>query len=111
MSLVEALEVPEPRSFCSQRQTFQPRPAASRAMPDPLMPPPIMARSKIAGDASMFSVCFPRRTAPPNRRFSPPVRAHEVNQPEHGERRHEKTNRNEQNEAAEGPVAGHLRVG
>src|SRR5437660_9879506 len=48
MSLVEAEEVPEARSFCSIRSTRMPRPAASRAMPTPLMPPPMMARSKSA---------------------------------------------------------------
>src|SRR5215475_1642297 len=48
MSLVEAEEVPEARSFCSISSTRMPRPAASRAMPTPLMPPPIMARSKSA---------------------------------------------------------------
>ena len=46
MSLVEPEEVPLARSFCSQRKTEKPRPAASRAMPQPLMPPPMMARSK-----------------------------------------------------------------
>src|SRR5689334_16188163 len=48
MSLVEAEDVPEARSFCSISSTRMPRPAASRAMPTPLMPPPIMARSKSA---------------------------------------------------------------
>src|ERR1043166_9805102 len=48
MSLVEAEEVPEARSFCSISSTRMPRPAASRAMPTPLMPPPMMARSKSA---------------------------------------------------------------
>src|ERR1700720_3807281 len=48
MSLVEAEEVPEARSFCSIRSTRMPRPAASRAMPTPLMPPPMMARAKSA---------------------------------------------------------------
>src|SRR6185503_11097451 len=48
MSLVEAEEVPEARSCCSTSRTESPRPAASRAMPVPLMPPPTMARSKSA---------------------------------------------------------------
>src|SRR5882757_11278793 len=46
MSLVEADDVPEARSFCSTRRTRKPRPAASRAMPVPLIPPPTIARSK-----------------------------------------------------------------
>src|SRR4030088_2055474 len=48
MSLVDFEEVPEARSFCSTSRTLRPRPAASRAMPAPLMPPPMMARSKSA---------------------------------------------------------------
>src|SRR3954468_10574541 len=48
MSLVEADEVPEARSFCSTSRTLNPRPAASRAMPTPLIPPPMIARSKSA---------------------------------------------------------------
>ncbi len=40
--------MPEARSFCSTSRTLSPRPAASRAMPTPLMPPPMMARSKSA---------------------------------------------------------------
>ena len=36
---------PAGKSFISQRKTVFPRPAASRAMPQPLMPPPMMARS------------------------------------------------------------------
>src|SRR5262245_57851008 len=46
MSLVVAEEVAPPRSPCSTSTTFRPRPAASRAMPAPLMPPPTTARSK-----------------------------------------------------------------
>ena len=38
-------DVAEARSFISQRNTDQPRPAASRAMPQPLTPPPMMAMS------------------------------------------------------------------
>ena len=41
----EAEEVAPPRSPRSHRKTFSPRPAASRAIPQPLMPPPMMARS------------------------------------------------------------------
>src|SRR5690242_8684373 len=48
MSLVEADEVPDARSFCSTSRTLSPRPAASRAMPTPLIPPPMIARSKSA---------------------------------------------------------------
>src|SRR3979411_3322871 len=46
MSLVEADDVPDARSFCSTSRTRNPRPAASRAIPVPLMPPPTTARSK-----------------------------------------------------------------
>src|SRR5665213_33195 len=53
MSLVEADEVAPPRSPCSTSTTFRPRPAASRATPQPFMPPPMMARSK-AGSAMAF---------------------------------------------------------
>src|ERR1700756_5318013 len=48
MSLVEADDVPEARSFCSISSTRMPRPAGSRAMPTPLMPPPMMARAESA---------------------------------------------------------------
>ena len=44
--MVEADEVACARSPCSTSTTFSPRPAASRAMPQPLIPPPITARSK-----------------------------------------------------------------
>src|ERR1700739_5009320 len=47
MSLVDHDDVPLAKSFISQRKTEFPRPAASRAMPQPLTPPPIIARSKI----------------------------------------------------------------
>src|SRR5580704_15441936 len=53
MSFEDADDVPEARSFCSIRRTRKPRPAASRAMPVPLMPPPIMARSKSATDSPL----------------------------------------------------------
>ena len=43
--VVAADEVPLARSFCSQSRTLKPRPAASRAMPQPLTPPPMTARS------------------------------------------------------------------
>ncbi|HTO63252.1 MAG TPA: hypothetical protein VMM15_18570 [Bradyrhizobium sp.] len=45
--MVDQDDVPLAKSFISQRKTELPRPAASRAMPQPLMPPPMMARSKI----------------------------------------------------------------
>src|SRR5262249_59739533 len=54
MSLVEADDVPDARSFCSISRTRSPRPAASRAIPVPLMPPPTMARSKSAIPADSF---------------------------------------------------------
>src|SRR5580704_8007598 len=54
MSLDEADDVPEARSFCSIKTTRSPRPAASRAMPVPLMPPPMTARSKSATDSPLF---------------------------------------------------------
>jgi hypothetical protein len=44
--LVDQDDVPLAKSFISQRKTELPRPAASRAMPQPLIPPPMMARSK-----------------------------------------------------------------
>src|SRR5262249_32245200 len=46
MSLVERDDVPPARSSCSSSTTEAPRPAASRAMPQPFTPPPITARSK-----------------------------------------------------------------
>src|SRR5580658_5576886 len=46
MSLVLAEEVCAARSSCSHRITARPRPAASRAMPQPLMPPPTTSRSQ-----------------------------------------------------------------
>src|SRR5688572_14625225 len=45
MSLLLAELVAAPRSPCSASTTESPRPAASRAMPTPLMPPPTMRRS------------------------------------------------------------------
>src|SRR5580658_10027531 len=46
MSLVLAEEVCAARSSCSHRMTESPRPAASRAMPQPLIPPPTTSRSQ-----------------------------------------------------------------
>ena len=43
---VEAEEVWLPRSSCSHSSTRQPRPARSRAMPTPLMPPPTTSTSQ-----------------------------------------------------------------
>src|SRR5258705_494520 len=48
MRLVVACDVTDARSFCSTSRTRNPRPAASRAIPVPLMPPPTTARSKSA---------------------------------------------------------------
>src|SRR6266851_6736545 len=45
MSFEEADDVPLARSSRSTSTTLRPRPAASRAMPTPLMPPPMMKRS------------------------------------------------------------------
>src|SRR4029079_7838078 len=45
--LCHQYEFPLAKSFISQRKTELPRPAASRAMPHPLTPPPMIARSKI----------------------------------------------------------------
>jgi hypothetical protein len=45
--LVEAEEVPLARSLFSASSTDSPRPAASRAMPHPWIPPPMMAMSYI----------------------------------------------------------------
>jgi hypothetical protein len=55
--LVDQDDVPLAKSFISQRKTELPRPAASRAMPQPLIPPPMIARSKIRSKG------FPRRLA------------------------------------------------
>src|SRR4051795_9774737 len=48
MSLLEAEEVALARSSFSTSSTLRPRPAASRAMPAPLMPPPMTRRSYAA---------------------------------------------------------------
>src|SRR6185369_17181897 len=67
MSLVEADDVAEPRSFCSMSRTRRPRPAASRAIPTPLMPPPTTARSKSAIRGYRF-VGIDYHAAPPGTR-------------------------------------------
>src|SRR3954465_7906593 len=62
MSLEEADEVAAPRSPFSTRTTDRPRPAASRAMPAPLMPPPMTRRSQFAaGMAAHYSAPRPNR--------------------------------------------------
>src|SRR4029077_6354936 len=48
MSLVLAEEVALARSARATSSTLSPRPAASRAMPTPLMPPPTTRRSKVS---------------------------------------------------------------
>ena len=53
MSLVEADDVPLARSPFSASSTERPRPAASRAIPQPFTPPPMMAMSYI--DRAAFS--------------------------------------------------------
>src|ERR1700731_2127180 len=47
MSLLEAEEVAAARSPFSTNRTERPRPAASRAIPTPLMPPPTTSMSRI----------------------------------------------------------------
>src|SRR5262245_34236919 len=54
MSLVDAEEVPLARSAFSASSTDSPRPAASRAMPHPWIPPPMMAMSYIPRLAHMW---------------------------------------------------------
>src|SRR3954463_3453427 len=62
MSLEEAEEVAAPRSPFSTRTTDRPRPAASRAIPAPLMPPPMTRRSQFAaGMAAHYSAPRPDR--------------------------------------------------
>src|SRR5437773_12439779 len=46
MRRVEVEEVPAAKSSFSKRATLSPRSAASRAMPAPIMPPPMIATSK-----------------------------------------------------------------
>ena len=55
----EADEVAEARSFISARATDMPRPAASRAMPQPLMPPPMMKRSTVPSSSGSPRTHFP----------------------------------------------------
>src|ERR1700760_505710 len=57
MSLVLAEEVCAARSSCSHRMTERPRPAASRAMPQPLMPPPTTSRSQDLSVAARVCIC------------------------------------------------------
>src|SRR6478736_5401378 len=54
MSLVLHDEVCAAKSSFSSRTTRNPRPAASRAIPAPLMPPPTMARSNGGGAESVM---------------------------------------------------------
>src|SRR5665213_3341851 len=56
MSLVLAEEVWAARSSCSHNMTESPRPAASRAMPQPLMPPPTTSRSHDFSEAEMIGI-------------------------------------------------------
>src|SRR5471032_1733518 len=63
MSLLEALDVADARSCFSQRKVDQPRPTASRAMPHPLIPPPMTAISNGAvplGAAKEFNPVLPK---------------------------------------------------
>ena len=46
-SFVDAEDVAEARSFISAKATLYPRPAASRAIPQPFMPPPMMKISTL----------------------------------------------------------------
>ena len=57
MSFVLAEEVCAARSSCSHKMTESPRPAASRAMPQPLMPPPTTSRSQDFSAAEMNGIC------------------------------------------------------
>ena len=55
MRRVEPEVVPLPKSCFSTSATFRPRSAASRAMPHPMMPPPMTTTSKMGspvGDPS-----------------------------------------------------------
>jgi hypothetical protein len=55
--LVDQDDVPLAKSFISHKKIELPRPAASRAMPQPLMPPPMMARSNTLSNETL-----PRRS-------------------------------------------------
>src|SRR5580692_7781512 len=57
MSLVLAEEVCAARSSCSHRITDRPRPAASRAIPQPLMPPPTTSRSQDFSIPESIGIC------------------------------------------------------
>src|SRR5580704_7367334 len=57
MSLVLADEVCAARSSCSHSITDSPRPAASRAMPQPLIPPPTTSRSQDFSIPEMLGIC------------------------------------------------------
>src|SRR2546430_8695160 len=61
MSLLDRLEVPEARSRASTRATRRPRDAASRAVPAPVMPPPMTSTSN-RSPASRLSIA-PRSRA------------------------------------------------
>src|SRR5258706_700821 len=61
MSFELAWLVAEARSSCSTSMTRRPRPAASRAIPAPLMPPPMTSRSKAM---LLCAVIFPE--SPPH---------------------------------------------
>src|ERR1043165_8122164 len=54
--------VAEARSSCSTSITRSPRPAASRAIPAPLMPPPITSRS----NAAVLLMAVPSPERPPH---------------------------------------------
>src|SRR5690606_3812559 len=59
MSLLLRDEVAQARSSCSHSSTVRPRPAASMAMPQPLMPPPMISTSWIG------SGCWPAAVTSP----------------------------------------------
>ena len=56
-------EVCDARSCCSQSTTCMPRPAASRAMPAPLMPPPTTSTSQRGRERSLNDKSARRRSA------------------------------------------------
>src|SRR5215472_18311335 len=58
-----APEAPEATSFFSSMSVFKPRIAASRAIPVPLTPPPMMIRSNSAA-SFIFRCGLPRQRAP-----------------------------------------------
>src|SRR5262245_17934314 len=68
MYLPERELVPCARSSFSQSTTERPLPAASRAMPAPLMPPPMIRRSTVPG--------FAMASAPVDRRLTREVSPH-----------------------------------